>query len=134
MEYRPGGVVFHVHRSAAASSSDAKGHANTHTRTDNWTINPGDIVTFSYSHLTASGIPVNVHIHRIRHDIEWPEVIDNFRLNKSLNGMPLHSFFRQFSICDLTIHRDEHAGIQFSNTSCTRLLDFSRGGKHAFVL
>ena len=41
-------------------------------------LNTGDVVTFSYSKFTANGKPVNARDFRVRKDLKWQHVLDDF--------------------------------------------------------
>lgn len=55
------------------------------------TLHVGDIVTFSYENHARRDLPVNPKIYRIRTDLDWQEVINNFKKEETfLSG--IHSF------------------------------------------
>ena len=59
----------------------------------------GDVVTIDYdTYSLKEGVPVNPKITRIRHDLAWEDVVDDYRLRNEprLNvpyGIPLPLFF-----------------------------------------
>lgn len=48
------------------------------TKALDFTPKRGDIVTFTYDHLTNSSIPIDPVIHRIRTDVLWKDVVKNY--------------------------------------------------------
>jgi hypothetical protein len=41
-------------------------------------VKKGDVVTFSYDNYSRHAVPVNAKINRIRCDVSWEEIVENY--------------------------------------------------------
>jgi hypothetical protein len=60
------------------------------------TLEVGDIVTFSYESQLRKEIPVNAVIHRIRHDVDWGDVVNQYyrdNVHQDSMRVPYFSFY-----------------------------------------
>jgi hypothetical protein len=80
----------------------------------------GDVVTFTYENISHQSIPVNPEILRIRCDISWEEVVENF--SKSPQTQTLDSMYPPFPYFPHSHFRFKARG---SNTTTKRFVKYN---------
>ena len=57
---------------------EERGEEDVESEEDNQELKIGDVVTFSYTKFSANGRPVNAKDFRVRRDLKWEHVLEDF--------------------------------------------------------
>ena len=83
--------VWHITDCTIRPDGDICRVPNTNSLVDPGELQVGHVVTFAYESWTHKTLPTNPKIFRIRHDIEWETVVENFERKTAqeqhLNGI-----------------------------------------------